>query len=63
VKDDINFSNNINNNIAKGFPSSIEPSTPQNVSSDLAKQEALNVDDAAFEYDETDLIDSYSDEL
>jgi hypothetical protein len=28
-----------------------------------AKQEALNVDDAAFEYDETDLIDSYSDEL
>ena len=28
-----------------------------------AKQEALNVDDAAFEYDETDLIESYSDEL
>ena len=28
-----------------------------------ANLEALNVDDTAFEYDETDLIDSYSDEL
>jgi len=49
AKDDSNVNNNINNNIADVFPSSIESSTPHNVPSDIAKQEALKLEKTSKE--------------